>query len=66
MMATRDKKEKINRFIPLLLFLKSLFTNSENKNVKKFSHDPPPPGRIPVSAPDTFEWHIGTVSICTS
>ena len=65
MMATRDKKEKINRFIPLLLFLKSLFTNSENKKVTKFSHYPPP-GRIPVSAPDTFEWHIGTVSICTS
>ena len=42
MMATRDKKEKINRFIPLLLFLKSLFTNSENKNVTKFSHYPPP------------------------
>ena len=60
MMATRNKKEKIQQIYSSSSFSQKVYLRIPRIKITKLSPSPPPPGRILVSAPDTFEWHIGT------
>ena len=61
MMATRNKKEKIQQIYSSSSFSQNFYLRFPKIKMYHTSRTPPPPpGRILVSAPDTFEWHIGT------